>query len=265
MVSLHLIHFNSRTHSRYHRVECRPLKVLSFLFLLALVVTGCTSSTPLYLQNHFPVEAPPLDVLQTKLSHSSSDRIPLGLAIVLRHGSYDFLEAGDESLTQFAARVKNNVEGSAPVHMEKVILVEDLNSAENLHLIQQLGRESQTDVILVVLPSGKEVSGPARFDLLPEVSLLNGSQIDHHATIELGLVDANSGKLFLQVQGQSFATLEKLDTPIKSNRYPRVRGSAMTTYIYPEEGRALEALRAVALNEALVQATMKFQEKWPKS
>ena len=109
------------------------------------------------------------------------------------------------------------------------------------------------------------MSGPARFDLLPEVSLLNGRQIDHHATVELGLVDAKSGKLLLQVQGNSYATLDELDTPIESNRYPRVKGSAMNSYIYPEQEKALETLRAVALDEALEQATMKLQEKWPKT
>ena len=265
MFNLQLLHFNSRPFSRYHGVVRRSLKVLCFQILLSLVVTGCTSSTPLYLQNHFPAMAKPPDALQATLSRSSSDRIPLGLAIVLRPGSYDLTEGGDEAWTQFAASVKNKVERVAPVRMEKVILVNDLSSAENLSLVRQLGRETQTDAILIVFSSGKEVSGPARFDLVHEVSLMNGSQIDHHATIELGLVDVNSGKLFLQVQGQSYATLEKLDTPIKSNRYPRVIGSAMTSYIYPEEGRALEVLRAVAINEALEQAAMKFQEKWPKT
>ena len=118
---------------------------------------------------------------------------------------------------------------------------------------------------MVVFPSGDEVEGPAQLDLLPEVSLMTGSQIDHFATIELGLLDIRSGKLFMQVQGHSYATLEKLDTPISSNRYPRVRGSAMSSYLYPQEDQAFETLRAVALDEALEQATMKLQGQWPKT
>ena len=92
-----------------------------------------------------------------------------------------------------------------------------------------------------------------------------GSQIDHFATIELGLLDTKSGNLFMQVQGNSFATLEKLDDPIGSPRYPRVMGSDMAMYIYPEEEQAFETLRAVAREEALEQATMKLQDQWPKT
>ena len=90
------------------------------------------------------------------------------------------------------------------------MMVNDLTSEENISRIQQFGRDEQYDTLMVVFPSGNEVEGPARFDLLPEVRMLTGSQIDHYATIELGLLDTQSGKLFMQVQGHSFATLEKL-------------------------------------------------------
>ena len=92
--------------------------------------------------------------------------------------------------------------------------------------------------------------------------MLTGHQTENHATVELGFLDLKSGKLLLQSQGTSYATLEQLDVPLASNRYPRVRGSAMTNPIYPEEGKALETLRMVALNEALDQAVMKLAGKW---
>jgi hypothetical protein len=37
----------------------------------------------------------------------------------------------------------------------------------------------------------------------------------------------------------------------------------MTNPIYPEDGKALETLRMVALNEALDQAVMNLAGKWP--
>ena len=235
------------------------------LFFLATLVSGCMSAAPLQLQNHFPLEAKPSDLIQIRLSQPTSERIPLGMAIVLLSDSQDFSPADDESWQQFAVQVKNSMEGNTPIRMEKELLVKDMESGWDLSLLQQYGRDNQIETIMMVLPSGEEMTGPVKLDLLPEVSLLNGRQIDHHATVELGLVDVNTGKLFMQVQGYSYATLEELDIPIKSNRYPRVRGSAMSTYIYPEEERALETLRAVALNEALEQATMKLQVKWPKT
>ena len=258
-------HINPSTLRRHDRAGSHSLKVLSFLFLLTTSLTGCVGTAPLHLQKHFPIEAQPSETLKAKSSPSSSEKVPVGVAIALLPDSYDFPLADEETWIQLAARVKDDVESTTPVLMEKVIVVKDLGSPESLSLIQKFGRDSQIDTILVVLPSGTEVSGPVRFPLLPEVSFLNGRQIDHHATVELGLVDTKSGKLLLQVQGNSYATLDELDTPINSNRYPRVKGSAMSSYMYPEQEKALETLRAVALDEALEQATMKLQEKWSKT
>ena len=258
-------HINERVHFPRPRTVSHEVKIASLLFFLATLVTGCMSAAPLQLQDHFPSEAKPSEIIQTRLSPLSSERVPLGMAIVLLPDSQDVSLAGDEYWRLFAAEVKNSMEGAAPVKMEKEILVKDLGSTGGLPLLRQYGRDNQIETIMVVLPSGEEVIGPAKLDLLPEVSLMNGRQIDHHATVELGLVDVNTGKLFMQAQGYSYATLEELDIPIKSNRYPRVRGSAMSTYIYPGEEQAWETLRAVALNEALEQAMMKLQGKWPKT
>ena len=265
MPSLQPYYIHPSAHRRYDVAGSHSLRVLSFLFLLATSQTGCMSTAPLHLQNHFPLEAKPSETFKAKSTPSSSEKVPVGVAIALLPDSYDFQIADKETWTQLAAKVKDDVEGTTPVLMEKVILVKNLGSPESLSLIQKFGRDNQLDTILVLLPSGMEVSGPARFPLLPEVSFQNGRQIDHHATVELGLVDTKTGKLLLQVQGNSYATLDELDTPINSNRYPRVRGSAMSSYIYPEKEKALKTLRAVALDEALDQATMKLQEMWPKT
>jgi hypothetical protein len=166
---------------------------------------------------------------------------------------------------QFAARVNHEVQGLIPVSMQEFIHLDEIPSGEQIALlmgVKRMGENPQIEVVLVVLPSSQEVKGPAHFDLLPEVSMLNGYQIENHATVELGLLDLKSGKLLLQSQGNSYAILEQLDVPLASNRYPRVRGSAMTNPIYPEEGKALETLRLVALNEALDQAVMKLAGKW---
>ena len=265
MQSLQQHHRIPNTLPRQDGAVTHFLKMLSFLFLLLTSLTACISSAPLHLQNHFPLEGKPSQTLTTKSSMSSSEKVPVGVAIALLPDSYDFLLADEDTRTHLAARVKHEMRGVAPIMMEKVLFVENLSSPESLSFIQKFGRDSKIDKVLVVVPSGIEVSGPARFDLLPEVSLLNGRQVDHHATVELGLVDAKSGNLLLQVQGNSYATLDELDVPIDSNRYPRVRGSAMSSYIYPKQARALETLRAVALDEALQQATMKFKARWQKT
>ncbi len=235
------------------------------LIVFGAFVTGCLGPAPLHLQNHFSIETQPSEALKTKLASPSSEKMTMGLVIVRQPETYDFPFGEDDYWMNFAGRVKNNLEKLPTVHMDQVIMVKDLESPENVSRIQQLSRSEEYDTIMVVFPSGKEVEGSARFDLLPEVSMLTGRQIDHYATIELGMLDTDSGKLFMQVQGHSFATLEKLDNPINSNRYPRVRGASMTTNIFPTEEQAFETLRAVALDEALEQATMKLQERWPQT
>jgi len=249
----------------------RIAKVI-FLLDLALIITllhlvsGCSSPSPHRIQAHFESEPQASTVIKGKLSAHSQDRLPVGLALVLHA---DFSEAPlaltEATWPQFAARVNQKVQGLMPVSMKEVVRLEEIPSGDRVSLLKGMGENSPIEMVLVVLPSGKEVKGPAQFDVLPEVGTLNGHQTENHATVELGLLDLNSGRLLLQAQGNSYATLEQLDTPLGSNRYPRVRGSAMTNPIFPEENRALGTLRMVALEEALDQAVMKLAEKWHDS
>ncbi len=255
-------HSSQSTHGQYDRVGGHSLMRFTFVFFVVMLLAGCMGPTPLHLQNHFPMKDKHFEIPQANSSPASAEKDSIGMVIALLPESYQLPKVDEGNWAYFAARVKNEVEGTTSRLMEKFILVSNLGTPESVLSIQKFGKDNQIDIVLVVLPSGVEVSGPAKFDLLPEVSLLNGRQIDHHATVELGLVDAKSGSLLLQVQGNSYATLEELDIPIDSNRYPRVRGSAMSSYIYPENDKALDVLRAVALKEALEQATMKLQMMW---
>lgn len=239
------------------------LLYLSVMFVAIYLLSGCSSPSPHRIQTHFESEPQASTVIKGKLSAHSQDRLPVGLAIVLHA---DFSEAPlaltEATWPQFAARVNQKVQGLMPVSLKEVVQLDEIPSGERDILLKGMGENSSIEMVLVVLPSSREVKGPARFDLLPEVSMLNGHQTENHATVELGLLDLKSGKLLLESMGTSYATLEQLDIPLGSNRYPRVRGSAMINPIYPEEGQALETLRMVALNEALDQAVMKLSGKW---
>ncbi|MEX0828840.1 MAG: hypothetical protein WD032_01210 [Nitrospirales bacterium] len=252
-----------------YRSEKR-LPVLFFLIYLAVwtalfyMISGCSSTSPQRLQAHFESEPQATEVIRGKLSAQPQDRLPVGLAIVLdTGGSQAPVAITENTWPQFAARVKHEAQKHFPVSMQEVIQLERIPSGEAFGLMKGISENSQIEAILVVLSSGKEVRGPAQFNVLPEVGTLNGYQVENHAIVELGLLDTKSGKLLLQSQGRSFAILEQLDSPMASNRYPKVTGSAMTNPIFPEDRRALETLRIVALNEALDQAIMKLEGKWP--
>ncbi len=236
---------------------------LGLVIILLHLMIGCSSPSPHRIQAHFESEPQASTVIKGKLSAYSQDRLSVGLAIVLHaDSSQPPLAVTDATWPQFAARVNQKVQGLMPVTMKEVVRLDEIPSGERDILLKGMGENSSIEMVLVVLTSSREVKGPARFDLLPEVSMLNGNQTENHATVELGLLDLKSGKLLLESMGTSYATLEELDIPLGSNRYPRVRGSAMINPIYPEEGQALETLRMVALNEALDQAIMKLSGKW---
>ncbi|MGD9851797.1 MAG: hypothetical protein AB7T38_11055 [Nitrospirales bacterium] len=241
------------------------LLYLTVLIILLYVISGCSASPPHRLPTHYQSEPQGSQILQGKLSGHTQGRLPVGLAIVV-HGetSHGPTALHEDNWPQFAARVKQTVQDIMPVTMQEVIRLENIPAGEKGPLVQGLGGNPPIAVVLVVLSSSQEARGPAQFDVLPEVSMLHGYQTENHATVELGLVDLSSGKLLLQSQGTSYAVLDQLDVPLASNRYPRVRGSAMTSPTYPENGKALETLRIVALYEALDQAAMKLAQKWPE-
>ncbi|WNM60256.1 hypothetical protein [Candidatus Nitrospira neomarina] len=234
------------------------------LLTLALAWTsGCAGPSSLGLETQFEKELNSSSIIQEKLSIQSQDRLPAGMVIVMSSDHSRTTQAlSDNSWLQFAARVKQEVQNQIPLSVEEVIRLEDIPSGNRVSLLDGLRATRDLEVALILLTANQEITGPAQLDLLPEVSRLNGQQTENHATIELGLLDIKSGKLLLRALGRSHATLEQLDVPLASNRYPRVRGSAMTSPIYPEEGKALETVRMIALHEALDQAVMKLAQQW---
>jgi hypothetical protein len=247
------------------------LAVLFFLIYLAVLtalfymISGYTSTFPQRLQGHFESEPQGTEVIRGKFSAHPQDRLPVGLAIVLdTDGSQAPLAITEDTWPQFAARVKHEAQKHFPVSMQEVIQLERIPSGEGFDLLKGMREKSQVEAVLVVLSSSTEVRGPAQFNVLPEVGTLNGYQVENHATVELGFLDLKSGKLLLGSQGASYAILEQLDAPMGSNRYPRITGSSATNPIYPKERREMETLRMVSLNEALDQAIMKLDGKWPK-
>ena len=235
------------------------------LVIIALAWTsGCGGPSSLGLETQFEKEMNSSSIIQEKFSIKSQDRLPAGLAIVISSNHSQTSQAlTDDNWLQFAAKVKQKIQSQVPLSVKEVIRLEDIPSGDKFSLLDGLRVTKDLDVVLILLSASQEITGPAQLDLLPEVSRLNGQQTEHQATVELGVLDINSGKLLLRAQGRSHATLEQLDFPLASNRYPRVRGSAMTNPIYPQEEKAVETLRIVAMDEALDQAAMKLAQRWP--
>ncbi len=244
------------------------LVYLALMIYLLSLLSGCSSIPDPVLPTHFQSDPQGLSVFQGERSGDSERQKPIGMALVTSFEDSKFPEGmTQDSWGQFAASVKHKIQDRIPGTMQDFIHLDGNQPLKQEVLFEGFngkGRQAPVEIALVVLPSSREVKAPAKFDLLPEVSMLNGYQIENHATVELGLLDLKSGKLLWHSQGSSYAVLEQLDTPLESNRYPRVRGSDLVNPVYPEESRALETLRVVALNEALDQAILKLSSQWPK-
>lgn len=241
-------------------VLCIPIAYV-FLFML---FSGCTSAPQGKLLTHFETDLNALEVIHKTFPKGDTGRIPLLMAIVLEKESHDSpIPLTEGNWLQFASKVKGRLQEHVPVALNSALRFEGIPNRDAIFLGQEGSDRLRTAGVLMVLPSTVEVQGPAHFDVLPEVGSLNGSLIENYALVEIALINPNMDKRVITGRGSSFATLEKLDVPLVSNRYPRVRGSAMTSPVYPEEEMALETLRQVALDEALEKAILDFANNWP--
>jgi hypothetical protein len=212
-------------------------------------------------------ETHPNIVIQGKVSRDSQQKLQVGLAFVP-----DVVQSNpptslsDDSLARFTARTKFELENKVPLEIQKVVRLETLQKGKSVEQLKGLAKDEKFDFVILILTSSEEVTTPAYLDASsPDVGILPGNEIKNYALVEVALVDLQSGKSLIQAHGRSYALLEQLDVPLESNRYPLVRGSAMTNRMYPTDDMALEVLRTVALEEALDQAIMKFDHEWQET
>ena len=92
---------------------------------------------------------------------------------------------------------------------------------------------------------------------------LLGYRAENYARLELALLDAQTGQLVVNADGQAWAVLNRLAVPLESNVYPVVFRAQTQPPIYPNsEGDAFETLRWVSGQDAIAQAVMHLKEVW---
>ena len=234
--------------------------------ILLYLMTACTTdSSPSRLQAYLSPESHPSAGAPQKLPTIPPDGLPLWLAFLPDAVEPSSITLSEDSWTRLEARTGHEVQTKLPVKVQGVVRLGEFNPEKGFEQLKTFGKDHNAQYFLLVLVSNAEVKTPAYFYVVPEVSELPGYQVKNHASIELALVDTNSEKLVTGVRGSSYATLEQLDVPLESNRYPAVFGTSMANRIFPPEDRALDILRMVAMDEALDQAVMKLENEWRKA
>lgn len=131
------------------------------------------------------------------------------------------------------------------------------------------GQEQRVDYLVMAVLSSTEIEVPERFpwrgSTLGAIArgLQFGYRAENLALAELALVDGRTGRVLARVEGNAWASLDRLDPPIKSNEYPVVRRNLEDPPIYPEkEADAHDVMRAVAAGDAIDQAVLHLKEAW---
>ncbi|MYH02182.1 MAG: hypothetical protein F4142_06335 [Nitrospira sp. SB0675_bin_23] len=131
------------------------------------------------------------------------------------------------------------------------------------------GQDQRVDYIVVAILSSTEIEVPERFpwrgSTLGAIArgLQFGYRAENLALAELALVDVRTGHVLARVEGNAWASLDRLDPPIESNEYPVVRRNLEDPPIYPEkEADTHDVMRAVAAGDAIDQAVLHWKEAW---
>ena len=243
-----------------------PQNAFNWMFLLIpFIIGGCAgASPPSYMPALLEQDPHPNSVMQGKIPETPGQRLPVGLALVPNVQNTDSpTPLSENALTRFTVITKSKLESTIPLDIQEVVRLDTFQRGTGVEELKGLSKDDQVEFVILILTSSEEVKTPAYLDAsAPDVGILPGNEIENYALVEVALVDIRSGRSLIQAHGRSHARLEQLDVPIESNRYPLVQGSAHTNRYFPSEGKEIDVLRAVALDEALDQALLQFDSKW---
>lgn len=203
------------------------------------------------------------------LTRFPDQHLPVGLLVIQDLSGPDHaLALSAESLTFLTNRLVQELQQNLPMKVVKILPADRIQPEGTRDPFIELARQHDVRYLLLAVWSSVEVEAPA---MLPLQGTLSGSgargqalgfQARNHALVELALLDTELELVLGRTNGRDWATLDRLNVPLKSNVYPVVRRSQRFAPIYPEEASAKDVLRTVAGEEALKQAVMHLQEDW---
>ena len=179
----------------------------------------------------------------------------------------------DASFAALAEHVRQQLMHAVPLEVVRVVHSSNpATSFPNFATVLQWGKDQHVDYLVMAILSSSEIEVPERFpwrgSTLGAVArgLLLGYRAENLALAELALIDVRTGHVLARVEGNAWASLDRLDVPLESNVYPVVRRNLEDPPIYPEkEEDAHDVMRAVAGSDAVNQAVMHLKEVWGRS
>lgn len=175
-------------------------------------------------------------------------------------------EAAFADLTEHA---RQQLLHAVPIKVRVVRSPDPGASPPSFAAVLRWGQDQRVDYIVLAILSSTEIEVPERFpwrgSTLGAIArgLQFGYRAENLALAELALIDVRTGHVLARVEGNAWASLDRLDPPIESNEYPVVRRNLEDPPIYPEqEADAHDVMRAVAAGDAIDQAVLHLKEAW---
>ena len=174
----------------------------------------------------------------------------------------------EPAFTDLTEHVRQQLLHAVPIKVRAVYSDLDALPPE-FETVLHWAEDRQVDYLVLAILSSTEIEVPERFpwrgSTLGAIArgLTFGYRAENLALAELALIDVRGGQVLVRVEGQAWASLDRLDPPIKSNEYPVVRRNLEDPPIYPEkEEDAHDVMRAVAAGDAVNQAVLHLKEVW---
>ena len=175
-------------------------------------------------------------------------------------------EAAFADLTE---HVRQQLMHAVPIEVRTVHASNPGVSPPDLAAVLQWAKDQRVEYLVMAMLSSSEIEVPERFpwrgSTLGAIArgLTFGYRAENLALAELALIDVRTGRVLARVEGNAWASLDRLDPPIESNEYPVVRRNLEDPPIYPENDEvAHDVMRAVAAGDAIDQAVLHLKEAW---
>lgn len=179
------------------------------------------------------------------------------------HSAPPISEKAIEVLTKWT---RDQVQQGLPIKVTTILPAADITSSGGSPQIVRLAKAHAVDAVLLVVFSSRESDVPAQLAMGgPDATRVPGERVQNYALAEMALLDGKTGAVLARAEGRAWATLDRLDVPVRSNQYPVVRRALSASPIFPGEAEAPDTVRFVAGQDALEQAVRHLGEAWPFS
>ena len=244
-----------------------PGLLATILGILCLVFAGC-GEWPQARLDAYLGQQPASDLSRFA---GQPDQVQAGLVLFNDTTAPDSApELSEDSLAALTEHVRKQLKHDVPLEVVRIVHSPDPGaSPPKFTSVLQWAKDQHVEYLVMAILSSTEIEVPERFPWRGSTlgaaarGLTFGYRAENLALAELALLDVRTGHVLARVEGQAWASLDRLDPPIDSNEYPVVRRNLEDPPIYPENDEvAHDVMRAVAGSDAVNQAVLHLKEAW---